>query len=391
MFIVQLVLIIAAAKFAGALSVRFGQPSVLGEIIAGILLGPSVFGLIEATDTLSTFSTIGVILLMFIAGIETDLGEFKRSGKSAVFVGFGGIIFPLFLGYLAGILMDLTNLQSWFLGVMLAATSVSISVQALKEMNQLKSPEGTTVLGAAVIDDVVVMIILAFLISFAGGGDVSLTELIIMKVLFFAAAILIAWKVVPWAMKKMTTLPVSEMVVSTALIICFVYAFAAEYMGVANIIGAYIAGIAVGLTKYKEEVFEKVETISYSIFVPVFFAYIGISAQFTGIVENLGMIIMLSILAILTKFVGAGAGAKLSGFNWNSSMGIGSAMVSRGEVALIVASIGLASNLVTQNFYATIIVVVIVTTVVTPPMMKLFFKAKLKPESTNSRSVHFNP
>ncbi len=391
MFIVQLVLIIAAAKFAGALSVRFGQPSVLGEIIAGILLGPSVFGLIEATDTLSTFSTIGVILLMFIAGIETDLGEFKRSGKSAVFVGFGGIIFPLFLGYLAGILMDLTNLQSWFLGVMLAATSVSISVQALKEMNQLKSPEGTTVLGAAVIDDVVVMIILAFLISFAGGGDVSLTGLVIMKVLFFAAAILIAWKVVPWAMKKMTTLPVSEMVVSTALIICFVYAFAAEYMGVANIIGAYIAGIAVGLTKYKEEVFKKVETISYSIFVPVFFAYIGISAQFTGIVENLGMIIMLSILAILTKFVGAGAGAKLSGFNWNSSMGIGSAMVSRGEVALIVASIGLASNLVTQNFYATIIVVVIVTTVVTPPMMKLFFKAKLKPESTNSRSVHFNP
>lgn len=391
MFIVQLVLIIIAAKFAGALSVRFGQPSVLGEIIAGILLGPSVFGLIEATDTLSTFSTIGVILLMFIAGIETDLGEFKRSGKSAVFVGFGGIIFPLFLGYLAGILMDLTNLQSWFLGVMLAATSVSISVQALKEMNQLKSPEGTTVLGAAVIDDVVVMIILAFLISFAGGGDVSLTGLVIMKVLFFAAAILIAWKVVPWAMKKMTTLPVSEMVVSTALIICFVYAFAAEYMGVANIIGAYIAGIAVGLTKYKEEVFKKVETISYSIFVPVFFAYIGISAQFTGIVENLGMIIMLSILAILTKFVGAGAGAKLSGFNWNSSMGIGSAMVSRGEVALIVASIGLASNLVTQNFYATIIVVVIVTTVVTPPMMKLFFKAKLKPESTNSRSVHFNP
>lgn len=391
MFIVQLVLIIIAAKFAGALSVRFGQPSVLGEIIAGILLGPSVFGLIEATDTLSTFSTIGVILLMFIAGIETDLGEFKRSGKSAVFVGFGGIIFPLFLGYLAGILMDLTNLQSWFLGVMLAATSVSISVQALKEMNQLKSPEGTTVLGAAVIDDVVVMIILAFLISFAGGGDVSLTGLVIMKVLFFAAAILIAWKVVPWAMKKMTTLPVSEMVVSTALIICFVYAFAAEYMGVANIIGAYIAGIAVGLTKYKEEVFKKVETISYSIFVPVFFAYIGISAQFTGIVENLGMIIMLSILAILTKFVGAGAGAKLSGFNWNSSMGIGSAMVSRGEVALIVASIGLASNLVTQNLYATIIVVVIVTTVVTPPMMKLFFKAKLKPESTNSRSVHFNP
>ena len=157
MFILQLALIIIAAKLAGALSVKFGQPSVLGEIIVGVLLGPSVLGLIEATDTLSTFSTIGVILLMFIAGLETDLGEFKRSGRSSTLVGFGGIIVPLFLGYFAGVLMDLTNLQSWFLGVMLSATSVSISVQALKEMNQLKTPEGTTILGAAVIDDVVVM------------------------------------------------------------------------------------------------------------------------------------------------------------------------------------------------------------------------------------------
>ena len=179
-------------------------------------------------------------------------------------------------------------------------------------------------------------------------------------------AILIAWKVVPWVMNKFTKLPVSETVISSALIICFVYAFAAEYTGVANIIGAYIAGIAIGLTKFKHEVFEKVETISYSIFVPVFFAYIGISAEFTGILDNLGLIISLSILAILTKFVGAGPGAKLSGFGWNSSMGIGSAMVSRGEVALIVASMGLASNLITQDLYATIIVVVIVTTIVTP-------------------------
>lgn len=384
MFILQLALIIIAAKLAGALSVRFGQPSVLGEIIVGVLLGPSVFGLIEATDTLSAFSTIGVILLMFIAGLETDLGEFKRSGISSTLVGFSGIIIPLFLGYFAGVMMDLTNLQSWFLGVMLSATSVSISVQALKEMNQLKTPEGTTILGAAVIDDIVVMVILAFLMSFAGGGDVSLTALVIKKVLYFVFAILIAWKVVPWVMNKLTKLPVSETVISFALIICFVYAVTAEFTGVANIIGAYIAGIAIGITKFKHEVFEKVETISYSIFVPVFFAYIGISAEFTGILDNLGLIILLSILAILTKFVGAGAGAKLSGFGWTSSMGIGSAMISRGEVALIVASMGLASNLVTQDFYATIIVVVIVTTIVTPPMMKFFFKSNIKIQSNLS-------
>ncbi len=387
MFILQLALIIIAAKLAGALSVRFGQPSVLGEIIVGVLLGPSVFGLIEATDTLATFSTIGVILLMFIAGLETDLGEFKKAGKSSTFVGFGGIFVPLFLGYFAGVMMDLSNLQSWFLGVMFSATSVSISVQALKEMNHLKTPEGTTILGAAVLDDVVVMIILAFLMSFAG-GDVSLTALVIKKALFFVFAILVAWKVVPWLMNKLTKLPVSEAVISAALIICFVYAYVAEYTGVANIIGAYIAGIAIGLTNFKHVVFEKIESISYSIFVPVFFAYIGISAVFTGILDNLGLIIALSIFAILTKFIGAGAGAKLSGFNWNSSMGIGSAMVSRGEVALIVASMGIASNLITPDLYATMIVVVIITTVVTPPMMKVFFKStNMKVESRARRSI----
>lgn len=170
MFILYLAIIIIAAKLAGAISVRFGQPSVLGELIVGVLLGPSVLGLIEASDLLGTFSTIGVILLMFIAGLETDLQEFKKSAKSATLVGFGGIIFPLFLGYMVGLMMDLTSLQSWFLGVMLSATSVSISVQSLKEMNQLRTPAGTTILGAAVLDDVVVMIILAFLMSFAMGG-----------------------------------------------------------------------------------------------------------------------------------------------------------------------------------------------------------------------------
>lgn len=383
MFILQLAIIIVAAKLAGSLSVRFGQPAVLGEIIVGVLLGPSVLAFIEPTDTLATFSTIGVILLMFIAGLETDLGEFKRSAKSSSFVGLGGIIVPLFLGYFLGLFMDLTNLQAWFLGVMFSATSVSISVQALKEMNQLKTREGTTILGAAVLDDVVVMIILAFLMSFAGGQDVSLTWLVTKKVLFFVFAILIAWKVVPWIMRKFTKLPTSEMVISTALIICFVYAYVAEYTGVANIIGAYIAGIAIGVTKSKDIVFEKVETISYSIFVPIFFAYIGISAEFSGILDNLVLIILLSIFAILTKFIGAGAGAKLSGFNWRSSMGIGSAMVSRGEVALIVASLGIASNLITQDLYATMIVVVIVTTVVTPPMMKVFFNSKNTPSKTS--------
>ncbi len=377
MLILQLAIILIAAKIAGSLSVKLGQSSVLGKLLIGIVLGPSVLGLVNETDILSEFSQIGVILLMFIAGLETDMDEFKRTGKASTFVGLGGIVVPLLLGYFTGVALNLTSFESWFLGLLLSATSVSISVQALKEMNQLQSREGTTVLGAAVIDDVVVIIALAFLMSFAG-GDVHLTTVILKKVLFFTGAILIGWKVVPWFLNKFASLKVTETVISSALIICFIFAYLAEYTGVAAIIGAYIAGVSISITKFKHEIFEKVETISYSIFVPVFFTSIGVTAEFSGITENVGLIVILSIIAIATKLIGAGVGAKLAGFALNSSLAVGAAMVSRGEVALIIAGIGLETKLLTQNLFAVIVVVILVTTIVTPPMMKWFFKSNMQ-------------
>lgn len=372
MLVFQLAIILLASKIAGDVSVRLGQPSVLGKLLIGIILGPSVLGLVHDTEILEELSQIGVILLMFIAGLETDIDEFKRTGKASAFVGFGGIIVPLLLGYVSGTILNLSTIESWFLGLLLSATSVSISVQALKEMNRLKSREGATILGAAVIDDVVVIIALAFLMSMAG-GDVHLGAMILKKVIFFAGAILIGWKIVPWILKRFAPLRVTEAIISAALIICFTYAYLAEYAGVAAIIGAYIAGVAISVTNYKHEVFEKVETISYSIFVPVFFTSIGVSAQFSGILENIGLIVSLSIVAILTKLVGSSLGARASGFGWKSSLGIGAAMVSRGEVALIISAIGLESNLLSEDLFAVIVVVVLVTTIVTPPMMKWLF------------------
>ncbi|MEH7453746.1 cation:proton antiporter [Gottfriedia acidiceleris] len=377
MLIFQLSIILLASKIAGDISVRLKQPSVLGKLLIGIVLGPSVLGLVDDTDVLNEISQIGVILLMFIAGLETDIEEFKRTGKASTFVGIGGIIVPFLIGYLVGMFINLSPIQSSFLGLLLSATSVSISVQVLKEMNKLKTREGATVLGAAVIDDILVIIALAFLLSIAGSdGDVSLLKLILKKVLFFVGAIIVGWKVVPYFLKKFSTLRVTETVISSALIICFIYAYIAEYTGVAAIIGAYIAGVSISVTEFKHEVFEKIETISYSLFVPVFFTSIGVSARFTGIVTDLGLIIILSILAILTKLLGSSLGAKLSGFTWRNSLGIGSAMVSRGEVALIIASIGLENQLLDQSFFAVLLVVVLVTTLVTPPMMKWFFNEK---------------
>lgn len=372
MLVFDLAVILLASKVAGDISAKLGQPSVLGKLLIGIVLGPSVLGLINNTEVLEELSQIGVILLMFIAGLETDIDEFKRTGKASTYVGVAGIVVPLAFGYLAGTYLELPTLESIFLGLLLSATSVSISVQALKEMGRLNSREGATILGAAVIDDILVIIALAFLMSLAG-GDVHLGVVILKKVAFFAVAILLAWKVVPWFLKIFAPLQITEAVISAGLIICFLFAFLAEYAGVAAIIGAYIAGVAISLTMHKHEVFEKVETISYSVFVPVFFTSIGVSAEFAGIGEHFGLIVVLSILAIATKLIGGAIGSKMAGFDWRNSMGIGAAMVSRGEVALIIAGIGLETRLLNRDLFAALVVVVLVTTIVTPPMMKWIF------------------
>jgi monovalent cation:proton antiporter-2 (CPA2) family protein len=375
MLIFQLAVILLASKIAGDISVRLGQPSVLGKLLIGIVLGPSVLGLVTDTEIISEISQVGVILLMFIAGLETDIDEFKRTAKASTNVGVAGIIAPLALGYGAGMVMGLSAIESIFLGLLLSATSVSISVQTLKELGKLKSREGATIMGAAVIDDILVILALAFLMSFAG-GDVNLGMVILKKVAFFAVIILLSWKAVPWMLQRFAPLQVTESVISAGLIICFLFAYLAESTGVAAIIGSYIAGVAISLTNYKQEVAHKVETISYSIFVPVFFTSIGVTAQFSGIVENLGLIVFLSVLAIVSKLVGGAIGAKLSGFEWRNSMAVGAAMVSRGEVALIIAAIGLESKLLTEDMFAVLVVVVLVTTIVTPPMMKWFFSDK---------------
>ncbi|RAP75199.1 cation:proton antiporter [Paenibacillus montanisoli] len=372
MLILQIAVILLASKLAGELSVKLRQPAVLGKLLIGILLGPAVLGIIKGTEVLDEISQIGVILLMFIAGLETDTDEFKRTGIASAYVGIGGVIVPLALGYAAGALLDLPPLQAVFLGLLLSATSVSISVQSLKEMGRLKSREGTTILGAAVIDDVLVIIALAFVMSLAG-GDVNLGLVILKKIAFFLIAIAFGWKAVPWILHKFAPLRVTESIISAALIVCFSLSYFAEYTGVAAIIGAYIAGVSISLTGYKHEVTEKVETISYAVFVPVFFTSIGVKVQFEGVSSQYGLIVGLSLLAILTKIIGSSLGARLAKFDWKHSLGIGSAMVSRGEVALIIAAIGQEAGLLTADLLTVLVVVVLITTIVTPPMMKAFF------------------
>ncbi|HDR7513231.1 cation:proton antiporter [Bacillus mobilis] len=377
-FFFQIALILLSTKLAGDLSVRLGQPSVLGKLIVGIVIGPAVLGWIENSELLTQLSNVGVILLMFMAGLETDLDELNANRNSSLAVALGGIVLPFVGGYVAGLVIGMEQGNAVFLGLLLCATSVSISVQTLRDLGKMKTRESTTMLGAAVFDDILVVILLAFAMSFLGADDVNLTMVILKKVVFFASIILIGWKGVPAIMRWLSPLRVSESIVSAALIICFSFAYFGERLGIAGIIGAFAAGIAISQTNYKHEVEKKVEPIAYAMFVPVFFVSIGMNITFDGIGNQIWFILALTVIAILTKLIGCGFGARMTGFDAKSSAIIGAGMVSRGEVALILAGTGLSSGLLAQDYFTAIVIVVILTTMVTPPMLKYTFGAKDK-------------
>jgi len=375
--VLQLVIILVCTKLAGDLTVKLGQPAVLGKLIIGIIIGPAMLGWVQNGDLLKELSQIGVLLLMFIAGLETDLEQLRKNWKSAFAVAIGGIILPFVGGYGASLFFGLSNNYALFMGLLLCATSVSISVQTLKDMNQLSTREGTTILGAAVVDDVLVVILLAFMMSLLGGGaDVSLGLVIGKKVLFFAGAAVLGIFAVPWIMKLFAPLRVTEALISGALIICFGFSYLAEWLGVAGIIGAFAAGIAISQTPYKHDVEHRLEPIAYAIFVPIFFVSVGLDVTFNGVGSQIWFIVVFTIVAIITKLIGSGVGARLTGFDLRSSIGIGSGMVSRGEVALIIATTGLSSGLLAQEYFTPLVIVVILTTLVTPPMLKMSFQSK---------------
>ena len=377
-FFFQIALILLSTKLAGDLSVRLGQPSVLGKLIVGIVIGPAILGWIENSELLTQLSNVGVILLMFMAGLETDLEELNENRNSSLAVALGGIVLPFVGGYVAGLVIGMEQGNAVFLGLLLCATSVSISVQTLRDLGKMKTRESTTMLGAAVFDDILVVILLAFAMSFLGTDDVNLTMIILKKVVFFASIILIGWKGVPAIMRWLSPLRVSESIVSAALIICFSFAYFGELLGIAGIIGAFAAGIAISQTNYKHEVEKKVEPIAYAMFVPVFFVSIGMNITFDGIGDQIWFILALTVIAVFTKLIGCGFGARMTGFDAKSSAIIGAGMVSRGEVALIIAGTGLSSGLLAQDYFTAIVIVVILTTMITPPMLKYTFGAKDK-------------
>lgn len=377
----QLAIIIFATKIAGSITVKLGQPSVLGEIIVGIIIGPAVLGIIHSNELLKTFSELGVIFLMFFAGVETNIKDLTKNIKPALTVAVMGVILPFIGGYIVGTQFGMDTIHAVFLGVVLTATSVSISVQTFRELNYMNTRESVTVLGAAIADDIIGLIILAVMLSVAVGGDISISMVLVKQVIFFAVILLANWLVLPKLIQLTHKPKLNDLLIVLGIITCLIYSYFAEFMGISNIIGAFFAGLAFAQPKASIILEEKVLPTVSVLFIPVFFVSIGLEVSFVGFLDHIWLIVILTFVAILTKIIGAAIGARLTGFVGISTVIIGIAMVSRGEVALITSKIGYENGLFTEEYFTPIIIAIVATTLVTPPLLKSFISRSKKKAS----------
>lgn len=385
-YLATLAVILLSTKVLGLASRKVHMPAVVGALLAGIILGPSCLGVVNQTDFLGKTAEIGVIILMFLSGLETDLDELKENGIASFIVALIGVIVPLVGGGLTYYIMNpegevtVNVLKAVFVGVTLTATSVSITVETLRELGKLSGRMGTTILGAAVIDDIIGIIVLTAITSMSGGSDVSLPIVLLKILLFFVFILVVAVAIFTVKRKVFHNIRMRRRISIYVLAFCFILSFCAEkFFGVADITGAYFAGVILCNFGAKEYIDQRFDILGYLFFSPIFFASIGLKTNLTELVANPGIIIfalVLLIVAILSKVIGCGIGAKICKFDNKDALSIGIGMVSRGEVALIVAQKGANCGLLESNMFPAIVFMVIVTTLITPVLLKLILADK---------------
>ena len=384
----DLAIILIFAKLFGILARKCKAPQVVGEIIAGLLIGPSVLGLVEQTNFLIQMAEIGVVLLMFSAGLETNLKDLIKTGPMACLIACAGVFVPLVGGSL--LYMGFYGASPWgsdgfytavFIGVIMTATSVSITVQALKELGKLKGKVGTTILSAAIIDDIIGIIVLTFVIGFKS-PDSNPGKVVINTILFFIFAFIVGFISYKVFKKVDERYPHTRRIPIAGLAYCFALSYIAEhYFGIADITGAYVAGIILCSIRDSDYIAEKMDINSYMLFGPVFFASIGLKTS----IENVNAEILLFtvgfvVVALFTKIIGCGLVSRCCGFNNNDSLKIGIGMMTRGEVALIVSQKGLSVGLLSPVYFTSVIFLIVISSVVTPIILKILY-AKDKEES----------
>ena len=370
--LLALAVILVAAKLGGLASARFGLPSVFGQLCAGVLLGPAVFGILRSSNPLQIGAELGSIILMFVAGLETDLAQMRRVSVVAFTSASGGVILPFASGTALAHLFGFDLLPSLFIGALLTATSVSISAQTLRELGRMRSREGSAILGAAVIDDILGLIVLSAVIALGEGRNGLVT--IVHMLVFFPLAILVGVKVVPhlgsWAARRST----EGAGLMLAVIVALLYAWSAESLGnVAAITGAYLAGIIVARTDVADHATDGAKAIGFGLLIPIFFVNVGIQANFRALEYAPVFIALLILVAIVTKVAGCALGALTTGFSLSEATRVGVGMISRGEVALVVATIGRQAGVIDDSVYAAGVAMALVTTLVTPVLLRLVY------------------
>lgn len=378
-FLLFVAIILLSTKIFSLLSQKVNMPQVVGALLVGVLLGPSCLNILHETDFLTKSAEIGVIFLMFLAGLDTDFDGLKATGKSSVIIAFVGVLIPLGSGFLTYYLFfhgqrpdTMIFLESAFVGIVLTATSVSITVETLREMGKLKGKMGTSILGAAIIDDILGIIALTVITSFTVPG-VDIMVVLLKILLFFVFIAVCGFFVFRLFRKLEIVYGTKRRVAIYAVAFCLLLSYISEvYFGVADITGAYFAGLILcNVTETKSYIASKINITSYMFFTPIFFASIGIKTVITGMSQELILFTLaLLIVAILSKIVGCGLGAKICGFSNMDSLAIGVGMISRGEVALIVAQKGEQAGLISPTLFPAIVLVVIVTTLITPILLK---------------------
>lgn len=386
-FILDLAVILLSTKLLGLFTKRFQLPQVVGALVAGLVLGPAVLNLVQETDFIKSTAEIGVIVLMFCAGMETDIEELKKSGKASFVIALIGVLVPLAGGFAVAFFFNKPGLiesdagasvflQNIFIGIILTATSVSISVETLKELGKLKTRSGNAILGAAIIDDILGIIALTVVSSMA--DDSVSIWLVLLKILGFFAFSLAAGFLF-YKFYKKWVIPTQNGMhrhVIIAFAFCLLMSFAAERLfGVADITGAFIAGLVLSCTQRTQYLASKFDVISYAYLSPIFFASIGLQVTLPAMSASVILFsVILVLVALLTKVLGCGFGAKLCRYKNYQCARIGVGMISRGEVALIVASKGMALGLMGSNFLGPVILMVVITTVITPILLKFVFR-----------------
>lgn len=396
-YLLDLAIILISTKLFGLLTKRFNMPQVVGALLAGLILGPAIFNVLQETEFIKQIAELGVIALMFTAGLETDIQEMKKSGKAAFVIALLGVLFPLIGGFIVAAIFnkgDLASattpiyLQNIFIGVILTATSVSITVETLKEMGKLSTRAGNAILGAAIIDDILGIVALTIITSMAD-SEVDIVLVLMKIVLFFIFSGIVGFGFYKFYRNWTEEEHNKRRFVIVAFVFCLLLAFIAEeFFGVADITGAFIAGLIISNTDKKEYITQRFEVMSYILLSPVFFASIGLTVNLPQMTPSIILFaIVLLAMAIITKVVGCGLGAKICGYTNHESIQIGTGMISRGEVALIVASKGVALGLLSTVQFGPIVIMVVITTIITPVLLKVVFKENGAEASEGKRKL----